>query len=100
MPNVIKTITFKTGRIYDFEQEIVATSYDDGVVTFADASRRIEGEFMVVNENLRPLISEKTIMGRYDRGEYDSTRRSSNDVAIGGPNRTPEWRTASLAVHE
>jgi hypothetical protein len=39
--NNMKTITFKTGRFYDFEQEITAYSYDGQTIHFCDPSRSI-----------------------------------------------------------
>lgn len=41
----MKTITFKTGRTYDFEQVITAYSYDGQTIHFCDPSRSLHYSF-------------------------------------------------------
>ena len=78
----IKT-TFKTGRVYNGNQEIVITLIDD-VVTFNDQSRNINGLCqlddidieMLQDETLFPTQANKAkylenfIMAKYDAGQY------------------------------
>lgn len=41
----MKKITFKTGRFYDFEQEITAYSYNGRTIHFCDPSRSLHYSF-------------------------------------------------------
>jgi len=77
-----KTIKFNTGRQYTAEgQVIVATLHDDGVVTFFDHSRGIDGEFKLadVDKHFAQVFSDRTVMNAYDRNIYQSTNRSRTD---------------------
>jgi hypothetical protein len=73
----MQTIKFNTGRKYTAEgQFIVATLHDDGVVTFMDHSRGVDGQFTMNNP---AFFSEHVIVGKYDRGEAQGTSRSWAD---------------------
>ncbi len=72
-----KTIHFNTGRKYTAAgQRITATLHDDGVVTFFDHDRGIDGHF-------RPFppreLSQQMVMEVYDHNRYLSGRRSWQD---------------------
>lgn len=71
-----KTIEFNTGRMYGPEgQFIKATLHEDGVCTFMDHSRGIDGEFPYPGQPL----SESGVMAGYDGNRYASTQRSRKD---------------------
>lgn len=81
----MKTIEFNTGREYTSEgQFIKATLHDDGVVTFFDHSRCVDGEFKIGN----PLMfGQSAVMHWYDSGDALSTARSWADgMSRGGCN--------------
>lgn len=87
---ILKTIHFNSGRAYSpGGQHISATLWSDGIITFHDHTRMIDGEldfladWEVSTEELRPAI----VLGFYDRGQYFATERSGRD-AMCGPNRT------------
>lgn len=85
-----ETIRFNTGRKYTAEgQYIVATLHDDGIVTFMDHSRSVDGEF--------PLppgmdFNQAVVMVAYDSYRAPGTQRSFRDgMYKGGCNaRLPE----------
>jgi hypothetical protein len=71
---VVKTIEFNTGRKYTAEgQFIKATLHDDGVVTFMDHSRGVDGEFVPA-----PGVpfNQATVMTMYDNYQAPGTARS------------------------
>lgn len=72
-----KTIEFNTGRKYTAEGQVIkATIHDDGMVTFMDHSRGIDGEFQAI----APEVFDKVeVMSAYDGGFYKSTQRSRQD---------------------
>jgi hypothetical protein len=71
---MFKTINFNTGRQYTaFGQRITATLHDDGVVTFMDHDRKIDGEYHEVSP---ADFSQRTVMDEYDTNGYTSTARS------------------------
>jgi len=78
----MKTIEFNTGRQYMSEgQFIKATLHDDGVVTFMDHSRSVDGEFKINN----PLMfGQAVVMYWYDNGNAHGTRRSWADGMLRG----------------
>jgi hypothetical protein len=77
-----KTIEFNTGRRYtSYGQLITATLHDDGVVTFMDHSRMIDGEFALP---LHCRLSQTEVMHWYDSGMYTSSKRSRNDGMLRG----------------
>jgi hypothetical protein len=77
----MKTITFNTGRKYTAEgQVIVATLHDDGVVTFMDHSRGIDGEFKLGEGR----FDSAKVLFNYDRNLATSTRRSWADGMLRG----------------
>lgn len=82
----MKTITFNTGRKYTNEgQVITATLHGDGVVTFMDHSRMIDGEFGPITPAQE--LTENLVMAMYDNGTYCPTARSSRDgMCAGGCN--------------
>ena len=78
----MKTIQFNTGRLYTKEgQVIVATLHDDGVVTFMDHSRGVDGQFTL---GLHCSFNEIEVMHWYDSGTARSTRRSWADGMLRG----------------
>ena len=78
----MKTITFNTGRKYTAEgQVIVATLHDDGIVTFFDHSRCIDGEFELTSGL---PFNEHTVMRAYDNRWITSSRRSWQDGMLRG----------------
>lgn len=77
------TITFNTGRKYTAEGQIIkATLHDDGVITFMDHSRHIDGQFGPITPP-QPLTKE-LVMAAYDAGRATGTLRSSRDGMIPG----------------
>lgn len=75
------TIRFNTNRKYTANgQRIVATLHDDGVVTFADHDRGIDGEFAMVGN----VFNQHTVMAAYDGNAYQGTRRSWSDHMLRG----------------
>lgn len=79
----MRTIHFNTGRAYTGAgQQITATLHDDGVVTFMDHSRGIDGEFIPTDD-----LNQTEVMVAYDRCLYESTSRSRADgMQSGGCN--------------
>ena len=78
----MKTIKFNTGRKYTAEgQFIVATLHDDGVVTFMDHSRGVDGQFQMNNPK---LFCEAVVVGAYDRGDAQGSQRSWADGMMKG----------------
>jgi hypothetical protein len=78
----MKTIEFNTGRLYTAEgQFIKATLHDDGVVTFMDHSRGVDGEFIPT-----PGIpfDQQLVMYWYDSGEARNSQRSWSDGMMRG----------------
>lgn len=83
----MKTIHFNTGRPYSSGgQKITATLHDDGVVTFFDHARLVDGEISF--EDLRDFVFDQaSVMRAYDAGRNKSTMRSFTDgMTIGGCN--------------
>lgn len=73
----MKTISFNTGRKYTAEgQVIVATLHADGVVTFFDHSRGVDGQFEL---GTHWLFNPTTVLEWYDSGRAQGTRRSWAD---------------------
>jgi hypothetical protein len=71
------TIEFNTGRKYTTEgQFIKATLHDDGVVTFMDHSRGIDGAFAL---GKHCSFNQVEVMHWYDSGQYTSNERSRAD---------------------
>jgi hypothetical protein len=72
----MKTIRFNTGRKYTVHgQRIVATLHDDGVVTFFDHDRSVDGEFMLGDDT----FDGATVMRAYDSNRARSSHRSWSD---------------------
>lgn len=77
-----KTIAFNTGRKYTASgQPIVATLHDDGVVTFMDHARHIDGEY---DSHFPELFDARGVLAMYDSGAYRSTKRSRDDGMMRG----------------
>jgi hypothetical protein len=77
-----KTIAFNTGRKYTASgQPITATLHDDGIVTFMDHARHIDGEFRSLG-NIE--FGSRMVMDMYDAGTYGSTKRSRDDGMMRG----------------
>jgi len=74
----MKTIEFNTGRKYTREGQVVrATLHDDGVITFMDHSRMIDGEFGPITPAQE--LTQALVMAMYDNGTYKATKRSRDD---------------------
>lgn len=72
-----KTIHFNTGRSYSAHgQRITATLHDDGVVTFWDHDRMVDGEFQL---RLHIRFSEEEVLTMYDNHQARNTSRSWTD---------------------
>lgn len=77
-----RTIEFNTGRKYTAEgQFIKATLHDDGVVTFFDHSRGIDGQFTL---GQHCQFNETEVMHWYDSNMASSGRRSWADGMLKG----------------
>lgn len=77
-----KTIAFNTGRKYTASgQPIVATLHDDGVVTFMDHARCIDGEFPMPEFS---TFGDRLVMQMYDNGRYVPSKRSRDDGMMRG----------------
>ena len=77
----IKTIHFNTGRKYTANgQQITATLHDDGVVTFYDHSRMVDGQFAIADY----VFCQKTVMNAYDQYLAPNTTRSWQDGLMRG----------------
>ena len=73
----MKTIEFNTGRMYTVEGQIIkATLHDDGVVTFMDHGRGIDGQFTL---GKHCSFNQVEVMHWYDNGVARSTKRSWAD---------------------
>jgi hypothetical protein len=71
------TITFNTGRKYTAHgQRIVATLHDDGVVTFFDHDRQVDGQFSL---GRHCSFNQVEVMHWYDSGMARGTQRSWAD---------------------
>jgi hypothetical protein len=77
-----KTIEFNTGRKYTSQGQIIkATLHDDGVVTFFDRSRGIDGQFIL---GQHCSFGETEVMHWYDSGMARSSKRSWEDGFMRG----------------
>lgn len=77
-----QTISFNTGRKYTAEgQFIVATLHNDGVVTFMDHSRHIDGQFQL---GQHCSFNQTEVMHWYDSGQAHGTTRSWRDGTLRG----------------
>ena len=73
----MQTIKFNTGRKYTAEgQFIVATLHDDGVVTFFDHSRGVDGQFVL---GQHCSFNQTEVMHWYDSNMANGTSRSWAD---------------------
>lgn len=78
----MKTIEFNTGRMYTTEgQFIKATLHDDGMVTFMDHSRMVDGEFKL---GKHCSFDQTEVMHWYDSGTAGSSQRSWSDGMLRG----------------
>ena len=75
-------IQFNTHRKYTAEgQVIVATLHDDGVVTFMDHSRKVDGQFTL---GQHCTFDQTEVMHWYDAGMARGTARSWSDGMLRG----------------
>lgn len=86
----MNSIEFNTGRRYTANGQLIrATLHDDGVITFMDHGRHIDGQFGPITPP-QPL-TQNLVMAAYDNGHYGSTKRSSDDgMRTGGCNTITE----------
>jgi hypothetical protein len=79
------TIHFNTGRKYTvFGQRITATLHDDGVVTFFDHDRKVDGQFRL---GLHCSFNQVEVMHWYDSYNAPGATRSWTDgMTKGGVN--------------
>lgn len=72
-------IRFNTGRLYTkFGQRITATLHDDGVVTFHDHDRMVDGEFKLYGDR----FDKSVVMHAYDLNIAKQTQRSWQDAMM------------------
>jgi len=77
----MKTIHFNTGRKYTTNgQRITATLHDDGIVTFYDHDRMIDGEFAMAAFPYAQDLTWAEVMAAYDGGIGLGTQRSFLDA--------------------
>jgi hypothetical protein len=90
------TIKFNTGRKYtQFGQRITATLHDDGVVTFFDHDRQVDGQFVLPR---LASFNQTEVMHWYDSGTANGTQRSWADGMLrDGCNRAWEPPVAARA---
>lgn len=83
-----ETIHFNTARKYTaFGQRITATRHDDGIVTFFDHDRKIDGEYTDYFPEMK--LDRDGVMQMYDSRAYKNTTRSYEDGMMrGGCNST------------
>jgi hypothetical protein len=76
------TIQFNTRRKYTTEGQVIsATLHDDGVVTFMDHSRSIDGQY---NSIFPEEFGSAEVLHMYDTGAYTSSKRSRDDGMMRG----------------
>jgi hypothetical protein len=87
-----KTIHFNTGRKYTAHgQRITATLHDDGVVTFFDHDRMVDGQFEMTHFD---TFGAALVQWKYDRYHAPNTKRSFEDgMQRGGCNSKYEENT-------
>jgi hypothetical protein len=74
---MVQKIHFNTGRRYTANgQRITATLHDDGVVTFFDHDRMVDGQF-TLPQHCR--LNETEVMHWYDSYQASGTSRSWRD---------------------
>ena len=74
---MVKTMHFNTGRKYTTHgQRITATAHDDGVVTFFDHDRQVDGQFVLPQHC---QLNQVEVMHWYDSGQAPGTARSWAD---------------------
>ncbi len=80
----LTTIVFNTGRLYTASGQIIkATLHDDGVVTFMDHSRKVDGMFTLDGG----VFDQAAVMAAYDSGTCTNDMRSFGDgMSRGGCN--------------
>lgn len=81
----MQTIHFNTRRLYtEHGQRITATLHDDGVVTFFDHDRMVDGEFKLPDGF---EFTQEIVQHAYDRNAAKKTARSHADgLCRGGCN--------------
>ena len=85
----MKTIEFNTGRKYTAEGQVIrATLHDDGVITFFDHGRKIDGEFGPITP--AQDLTDRLVMAMYDNGTYRGSKRSLSDGMMRGGCNTRE----------
>lgn len=70
----MEIVTIKTGRIYDFDQEVKAQRNDDFIL-FYDDSRRMAGKIELTDKEQRILDAAPShissfVMNKYDNGLF------------------------------
>lgn len=70
----MEIVTIKTGRIYDFDQEVKAQRNDDFIL-FYDDSRRMAGKIELADNEKRILDAAPShissfVMNKYDNGLF------------------------------
>jgi len=85
----MKTITFKTGRVYDFEQEITAFSEDNRTITFYDSARDVYYAFDLYSKDTPQADIEFFELNQWDQETvmswYDGDRDGRPDVSLTEP---------------
>jgi hypothetical protein len=79
----MNSIEFNTGRKYTAEGQVIkATLHKDGVVTFFDHARKIDGEFGPITPAQE--LTRNLVMAMYDNGTYKGSKRSWEDGMMRG----------------
>lgn len=66
-----KTMTYKTGRIYDFPQQLEIIAVNKDLIIFQDRSRHIQGAINLDSSAMNDHEIKRKVLGLYDSGEYD-----------------------------
>ena len=81
----MKTITFKTGRTYNGEQVITASSEDDRIINFYDSARDMSYSFELYSEDTPQDDVEFFELDKWDQDTvmrwYDGDREGRPDVS-------------------
>ncbi len=81
----METITFNTGRVYDFEQVITAFSEDNRIITFYDSARDIYYSFELYSKDTSQEDIEFFELDQWNQDTvmswYDGDREGRPDVS-------------------
>lgn len=66
-----KIMTYKTGRIYDFQQRLEIIAVNKDLIIFQDRSRDIMGTINLDTSTMNDHDIKRSVLGLYDAGKYD-----------------------------